>query len=352
MLSIGNSEARDRGKQDVTNFKSENYDSSILDKSQTKHEVIDGKDNISKDELVRLKESIIHDIMTTIKRIGGTQLFVDLKYDTTGCLNYSFGTNSSNIMMKGEVNLSDCIASSSMTQISSNKFSAREESSRCIRIKNLSNNSFILYGNVSGYEDFLMKHDGTLSRFSPEGEGWIFPINKESKIREFFSIPFENKTLTLKDYIYYFNSLNVSTRLGNVSPHKAIMLLSVMDLVAKNKITSNRIEFSLDLENSFKQNWKTYVPKDSCFRANAYIPYGYMKSEPFWRLVSKKDGESVIDKLNKVITCSPSTIEKYKIYAEIDDNLFKLMNDTESRNRLRETLIQKYLHISSSKQKP
>ena len=47
------------------------------------------------------------------------------------------------------------------------------------------------------------------------------------------------------------------------APHKAIMLISVIDMIANGKITSNKIELTEELEECFLRNWKHFVKDDS-----------------------------------------------------------------------------------------
>ena len=52
----------------------------------------------------------------------------------------------------------------------------------------------------------------------------------------------------MEKYIDYFSALHTNSQKGVKAPHKAIMLLSVIDLVEYGVITSNQIEFSEHLE--------------------------------------------------------------------------------------------------------
>ena len=69
----------------------------------------------------------------------------------------------------------------------------------------------------------------------------------------------------MKTYLDYFASLHTNTQKGVKAPHKAIMLLSVIDLVEYGGITSNKIEFSERLEMQFQHNWSRYVGNQMCF---------------------------------------------------------------------------------------
>ena len=52
----------------------------------------------------------------------------------------------------------------------------------------------------------------------------------------------------MEKYIDYFSALHTNTQKSVKALHKAIMLLSVIDLVEYGVIDSNRIEFSVRLE--------------------------------------------------------------------------------------------------------
>lgn len=63
----------------------------------------------------------------------------------------------------------------------------------------------------------------------------------------------------MEKYIDYFSALRTNTQKGVKAPHKAVMLLSVIDLVEYGVITSIQIEFSERLEQQFQHNWLRYV---------------------------------------------------------------------------------------------
>lgn len=70
----------------------------------------------------------------------------------------------------------------------------------------------------------------------------------------------------METYIEYFTLLHTNTHKGVKAPHKAIMLLSVIDLVEYGAITSNKIDFSERLEKQFQHNWSRYVGQSEVFQ--------------------------------------------------------------------------------------
>jgi predicted restriction endonuclease len=49
---------------------------------------------------------------------------------------------------------------------------------------------------------------------------------------------------------------------GHRAPHKPILLLSVMDLIAEGSVTANFIEFTPDLVEPFSLYWAKVMPRD------------------------------------------------------------------------------------------
>lgn len=60
-----------------------------------------------------------------------------------------------------------------------------------------------------------------------------------------------------KDLEYYkdcFSSLNTKKKCGKPAPHKASLMLSVIDLIERGVITNFRVPLSDDLVRQFKRN--------------------------------------------------------------------------------------------------
>lgn len=124
----------------------------------------------------------------------------------------------------------------------------------------------------------------------------------------------------MERYVQLFASLNTLKQKGKPAPHKAILLLSIIDLIASGEIKTNRIDMSSALIRRFKWNWKIFVNDE---RGNnnqlIKIPFKHMGSEDFWNV-------------------SPD--EKY---AFIESPLFFLLKKEENRITLRNLLVDTYL---------
>lgn len=153
------------------------------------------------------------------------------------------------------------------------------------------------------------------------------------------------KNSLMHNYINQFSSLHVNKQRGQIAPHKAILLLCVMDLIANGYLNSNKIKFSERLEEQFMRNWKLYVRKDSVFRPIAGTPFWHLQYESFWKLEPYIGGDRTLAELKAGNPYSSSTLRTHIRYAEIDEELFLLMQSAENRIQLRDVLISTYLSI-------
>lgn len=124
----------------------------------------------------------------------------------------------------------------------------------------------------------------------------------------------------METYITQFKSLNTAIQNGKPAPHKAILLLSVIDLIAQGELQSNRITLSDALCKRFRQNWRTYI-NDGRESKSTLIktPFRYMNSESFW--VTKESANE----------------------ATIDNRLYELLLSDENRMLLKQVIIGRYL---------
>ena len=73
------------------------------------------------------------------------------------------------------------------------------------------------------------------------------------------------------------------------APHKAVMIMAIMELIESGHITTNVIHLDKELKGKFKNMWQRVVPVGSPFKCEYRNPFTYMGSEPFWGLSTDKD---------------------------------------------------------------
>lgn len=151
----------------------------------------------------------------------------------------------------------------------------------------------------------------------------------------------------------YCNQLSVlktAKKAGKKAPHKPILILSVIDLIERGTITDNHIELSDALVSTFESNWSRYVGNSLLFRPVVGTPFWHLQNEPFWKLVSH-NGTEVTKESVSGAKYSIGSLRKNVAYAEIDSELFALMQSEDTRAELRVLLISTYLndtHLQTS----
>lgn len=85
------------------------------------------------------------------------------------------------------------------------------------------------------------------------------------------------------------SNLNRNKYKGCFAPHKAVMIMAIMELVESGHITTNVIHLDKYLKDKFKEVWHRVVPVGSPFKCEYRNPFTYMDSEPFWDLSTDKD---------------------------------------------------------------
>lgn len=120
------------------------------------------------------------------------------------------------------------------------------------------------------------------------------------------------------------------------APHKPFLLLSVMDLIAQGLITQNFIEPSFELLDTFNTYWSSIMPIGS--KTSMAYPFPRLKTDGFWHLVPNPGYE---DQIN-IDFSSMTKLREVCAGARMDDELFHLMCNPETREQLRTTLIKTY----------
>lgn len=179
----------------------------------------------------------------------------------------------------------------------------------------------------------------------------------------------------IKYYIDAFSNLHVANVRGYRAPHKAVLLLAIIDMIEDRQINSTRILLTEELEVAFGKIWNRYVGKSPVFIPDISKPFFHMQHEPFWWLEerkpstrkvandepcdpfgkSKKERFAPKDKSKKELhrgSYSVSTMRQAFAYAEIDLSLYNILQNSDSRALLRVILINNYLTNQPTKSHP
>lgn len=136
----------------------------------------------------------------------------------------------------------------------------------------------------------------------------------------------------LNKYIAAFSNLHVKITNGIKSPNKAIMLLSVIDLIRSGYITTNKIELNEAVEEAFIWNWRVYVSTDS--KPYPWTPFWHLKNEPFWHFMPIRSVEEIEGLTSPGETASLRKMLSSIQYAYLDEELFNLLANKDDRDVL------------------
>lgn len=141
----------------------------------------------------------------------------------------------------------------------------------------------------------------------------------------------------LPQYINNFKKLRRDAKNGG-APHKPILLLAVCRLIQNGSIQSRFIEITPELVLEFKDLWVKLVVSNHT--PNFSLPFFHMRSEPFWKLVSKIGMDFPMTSSNSIK--SLNGLKEALSYAEIDQDLFLVMKDKVDGVIIQDVLLDQY----------
>ena len=150
------------------------------------------------------------------------------------------------------------------------------------------------------------------------------------------------------DYIEAVKNLKTNNKWGRKSPHKAVLMLTVIELYEKNILMDNEIRYDETLKSTFLKIWNLVLPNEPLFHPDAYLPFWYLQSDNFWHIVPIRGKEDILS-LMRDTNIKPSEaklIDSVK-YAELDEDLYFLMTLPSGRSSLKKALLETYTTLTN-----
>lgn len=153
-------------------------------------------------------------------------------------------------------------------------------------------------------------------------------------------------------YLYNFARLHTAKYKGKQAPHKAVLLIAVMRLIARGTICSTEIELTDELVSEFKEVWMEKLPASCPFSCNIGQPFYHMQHEKFWRLIEHDEEYSMLAEELKLYNDQAKDLPKgYSVNAIrqkfrcaiIDKDLFYGLRNYNNLKVLEDILTTKYL---------
>jgi putative restriction endonuclease len=133
-------------------------------------------------------------------------------------------------------------------------------------------------------------------------------------------------------YLNKISRLRTAQVEGEPTPHKPLLLLAVIDLIEQGAILENKIEPSPQLVETFMKYWNVFSLK----KARIYLPFYALRSERFWHLHGKLGQEKFYP------VKSMMQLASIIAYASLDKDLFLLLLKPETREAIRQKIIETY----------
>lgn len=166
--------------------------------------------------------------------------------------------------------------------------------------------------------------------------------NESEEVYSMGSVAKENiSTNPNVTYVDMFGNLSTGVHNGRKLPHKAVLLLSILELVGNGAIKGNEIDMSKTIASSFANTWDAFQLGSKV--PSVWIPFWYMKSEPFWHFKTATDETVLRNLLSFAGHPSVGQMRNMIKCAYVDEQLFEQMQDEKERSALANVLKETYL---------
>lgn len=130
--------------------------------------------------------------------------------------------------------------------------------------------------------------------------------------------------------------MNCNKYRGQVAPHKAMMLIAVMEETANGHITNGFVPHNDRMVKAFEYAWRRYVDASSVFNPAFATPFFHLSNEPFWKLMKS---DCYVEKKEY----SLGALRESFFGAKLPDDLCQYMAEPASRQRLMRALLDKFV---------
>lgn len=136
--------------------------------------------------------------------------------------------------------------------------------------------------------------------------------------------------------------MSVNKNKSKTAPHKAILLLTIIDMIDAGEISSPLIQITDSLKNNFNRVWSANVSSCLGYEPRMSYPFFHLSSSPFWELIktSSYQGQTEYSTM--------TSLERDYSGAIIDVGLFRLMKDSTTRDEIKALLKSVYLDCHST----
>ena len=149
------------------------------------------------------------------------------------------------------------------------------------------------------------------------------------------------------DYLEAFKNLKTNNKYSRKSPHKAILLLTIIEMYETNVLSENMILYDDKLKRTFQRVWERILKGEPLFHPEVYFPFWHMQNENFWHIVPNRGREDILTLLrDSHVKPSEAKLKECVKYAELDEDLYFLMTLPTGRSSLKRVLLETYFDLT------
>lgn len=143
------------------------------------------------------------------------------------------------------------------------------------------------------------------------------------------------------DYVERFKKLRPN-KTGGLSPHKMVMVLTVIELAEQGRLTENKIFFSPALRQLYKSLFDVVAnPRD---KANPHFPFFHLQerkgASPFWHLKAHPGQDAILEAAST--PKGPGALDQIVAYAYLNEDLYQQLMSPTRRLELKLAIIDKW----------
>ena len=148
------------------------------------------------------------------------------------------------------------------------------------------------------------------------------------------------KVVDWDNWLERLYNLRRDKRGSHERPHKPVLLLSIIDLLDRGLITTNRVPLSADLVATFRRYF-TIVARNND-QPSIQNPFYFLSGDRFWRLVPKPGEPAAYVRGRGSRAPSVAELRRSVAHGEFESGLWTLLQEPGPRRQLREALISRY----------
>lgn len=122
------------------------------------------------------------------------------------------------------------------------------------------------------------------------------------------------------------------------APHKPLLLLALLDLIAQEVVQNNFVTLSVELIDTFALYWSKVMDQERL--GNPVLPFYHLHSETWWELLAVPGKEEQLRNVRQIRSMAQA--RECLLGAKLAEPLFAFLTQEEHREALREVLIETY----------